>query len=92
MGEMMTVRTSIKWRGREVQNPVLRKLLGSAAILLGLLSLCWWLVCIVFVFAMSPLLVPLHFALKAVGRRGFVAYKDDGTFVIEVSRRGFKRV
>jgi hypothetical protein len=78
--------TSVKFRGREVQDPVLRKLVIA---LLVVMAAVFWVLFLV----LSPLLLITHFALKAVGRHGFVYRTLDGrNYSIAVDSRGFRKV
>jgi hypothetical protein len=85
------VNTSVKWKGREVQYPVLRVVRGTIVALGGLLPLCGGLAVGVLLCALSPLLAILHFILKAMGRRGFIT-RANGDIKIDVSSSGFHKV
>jgi hypothetical protein len=77
-------RTSITFRGREVRNPLARKLVVIWVILL--MMVVWSLV-----LALSPLIILTHYVLRATGRHGFV-YHTRTTYSIKVDARGFRRV
>lgn len=68
----------IRWNNREVENPILRPLVAVGAFV-GLI-----------VFA--PIWLPLDWALKLTGRRGFMSTSEDGTFTVLLEPEGFRRV
>jgi hypothetical protein len=81
--------TSIKWRGREVEHPVLRALVATWAVLMVILGLI--LIALTFL-VFIPLSIPVHFLLKLCGRRGFVKWDATHTnFSYEIGRDGFRR-
>jgi Flp pilus assembly protein TadB len=88
-----TVRTSVKFRGKEVRQPVLRVLLGSFLAIIWLVGmLLWFITMILYVavlVALSPVLILIHFVLRATGRVGFV-YRSPGKVRIVVSATGFR--
>lgn len=82
---------SVKFRDREVHHPLLRKLVtvfvltsAAVAVPLGIAWLFLWMF-------LTPVWLPLHFALKALGRRGFVEQSPSG-LKIDVSLNGFRKV
>lgn len=85
---------SVKWNGREVQNPILRKLVvlfvvvwAIVAIPLGILGAILGIVlCVV----LPPVTLPLDVVLKALGRRGFFRQEGSG-FNYAIDHRAFGR-
>lgn len=85
---------SVKWNGREVQNPILRKLVvlfvllwipvGLAGALLG------FILCIGLCVVLPPVTLPLDVVLKALGRRGFFRQEGSG-FNYAIDHRAFGR-
>lgn len=75
---------SIKWRGREVQNPVLR-FLTAAIVTVGV---AFGMIVLVLTL---PLTLPLHFVLRLFGRRGFATITEEGGITYAVELEGFKR-
>lgn len=73
---------SVKWNGKEIQNPVLRA--TTAALVIGLNTLM-----VVVLIVLSPLLLLGHLLLRAAGLRGF-AYEDPkGSLHIDISGNAF---
>lgn len=87
-------KTSIKWNGAEVHNPLLTALLKlGMALGVGFVFLVVILMILLTMLVLAiviPLSVPLHFLLKLLGRRGFVVSEDD-SFSYEVTREGFRK-
>jgi hypothetical protein len=77
-------RTSITFRGREVRNPLARKLVVVWVILF--MVVVWSLM-----LALSPLIILTHYVLCATGRHGFV-YRAGSSYSINIDARGFRRV
>jgi hypothetical protein len=73
----------LTWRGREITHPILRLLVGSAAIFLALLA-------VVLVVVTLPMTLPLDRILKRFGRRGFLLDSTSGVSY-EVTLGAFKR-
>lgn len=79
---------SVQFRGKEVRNPVLRKVVGTIVIVIGVpLTLLMFALMI----ALSPLIILTHYVLRACGRKGFV-FNDGNHFAISVNAQGFRRV
>lgn len=73
--------TTATYKGREVRNPALR------ALILGGMFLV-----LVMLFLLGVMSLPLHFALRAAGRRGFVNWSaDHSSFTYDMDKRGFGR-
>jgi hypothetical protein len=79
--------TSVKWRGREVENPILRKLVGVYAIVMATFGMVF---VIVFFVIVMPLSYPFHLLLRVFGRKGFVEW-DGRNFSYNIGKEGFKR-
>ena len=56
------------------------------------MAICWTVIVIALLCVMSPLLVVIHFALKATDRRGFIVYTPNGGIKIDVSGNGFRKI
>lgn len=78
---------SVKWNGKEVENPILRVLVliwVAGSVTFGIL-------CLVLVFAIViPLSIPVHFILKLCHRRGFVKLEGN-SFSYDVGLDGFRK-
>jgi predicted small lipoprotein YifL len=85
---------SIKFRGKEVRNPVLRAILGAVLAVLGVLTaVISVLVAALAVLALvitSPVWILVHFALTACGRKGFIQ-RSPGHINIKVGADGFRK-
>jgi len=95
------MRTSIKFRGKEVQNPIIRMILTFLTIMFGYFALItgyfvpflgfvMWILIVGLFLVSSPITIPLHLALRALGRRGFIEMKN-GEVIIEISGKGFQK-
>lgn len=93
--------TSIKFNGKEVRNPILRGLAITAAVLvvvgfpfllIGIWGLSLGLIAVGVGIAIpiALLTIPLHFILRALGRRGFYTY-DERTLSWEVNSKVFAK-
>lgn len=90
--------TSIKYNGKEVQNPLARRVI-MVVLLLALLSLGvvfffvgFALPVIFLIFlALFVLSIPLHFILRVLGRRGFYANNSNGGFSWIIGTNSFAR-
>jgi hypothetical protein len=79
---------SVTFRDKEVQNPVLRILIGISAIFMVLLGV---VLMIISLFIIIPLSIPVHFLLRVCGRAGFTDHHSDGTFSYNVTTAGFHK-
>jgi hypothetical protein len=70
----------VKWRGRVLRNPVVLGLATVAAALLGM-----------FAILVVAATLPLHFALRATSRRGFVQRPRRGLPRYVLSRIAFRK-
>lgn len=88
----------VEFRGKEVTNPVLRALaagviLPIAAVVSIFGAIFAFIVPVLVIVVFSPVLVPLHFILRALGRKGFMEYnRETDYFTITVNRAAFQRV
>ena len=69
-----------KWNGRKIYNP-----LG----ILAMIAIGFPLV-VVTLLVTSPITVPLHFALKRMGRKAFMRYEGRSAEIV-LDRTGFER-
>lgn len=78
---------SVKWRGEEVQNPILRVLFIIAIIpaMTALIVICLPLMVVLFFLSL-----PVHGGLLLFGRKGFVVCEGD-TYSYTVGWQGFER-
>lgn len=80
--------TSIKFNGREVQNPILRKLVAVSAILSVVVILP---LAMVFLFAIGlPLILILNWPLKAMGRYGTIRETANGGLELKLDAKAFR--
>lgn len=95
------MRTSIKFRGKEVQNPIIGGILILLLIIVGYFGIMMGPFMIFLGLTMTYLIlglfvafllitIPLHLSLRALGRRGFIEMKNDG-ISIEISGKGFQK-
>lgn len=87
---MMNTNISIKFRNREVRNPVLRVIWGFVLAILALLMGLFWLVGMFLLVILSPVIFLLHLTLRASGRKGFVS-RSRGELNINVGIDGFRK-
>lgn len=93
-GVAMSDNLSIKWRDREIENPLMRKI----AIVVGIpiFALCagaailMLFAGVVLLFTVCVVTFPLHLALRLCGRRGFVT-SENGSLTYSPSWAGFRR-
>lgn len=86
-----TGRTSIRFRGREVENRMLGKLAGAGAVLMGLFAVLLGLFSVLHgLFAVVVGLL-LDVPLKLIGCRGCVSHDFDGTLSVHLSTSSFRR-
>lgn len=94
-------RSSVRYNGREVENPVMRVVVAVVAMTLavGVLGIALFAIlpAVTFIFGLFVLLgavvlasLPLHFLLRALGRRGFVE-RSSGSVKVEISSKGFHK-
>ena len=65
-------------------------LLGVFDIILGILGIVIGIFMMVLVIVLTPLLLPFHFLLRALGRRGFIII-NEGEFYFEISSETFRK-
>lgn len=81
---------SVKWNGREVQNPILRKLVVLFVLLWIPVGLAGALLGFILCIGLLPVTLPLDVVLKALGRRGF--FRQEGSsFNYAIDHRAFGR-
>lgn len=78
---------SIMWGEREVENPILRFLVGTTAMLGAMLGLLMAMLA----FVLIPVTLPLHVLLKALGLRGFTEISEDGSMSYKIDRNAFRK-
>ena len=96
---------SVKINGKEVQNPILRGLVITIAVLfvtlivifipfllVGVLGLSFGIIAagIGLAILVASLTIPLHFILRLCGRRGFFT-RDGNTYTWAVNANGFTK-
>jgi len=86
----VTRSASVQFRGREVQNPVLRVLIVLFLAILVPVSMLWVLIIVALLIVLSPVLLPAHFVLRALGRKGFVR-RDGDTISIIIDNTALER-
>ena len=75
---------------REIRNPIAKVVIGVPLIAFGMVMLVVGMIVLAVVIVVgAPLWVPLHFVLRAFGRRGFVTTHDG--LKINLSHEGFYR-
>lgn len=74
---------NIKYRGREIQNPILRKVAFT-------LMTIWIVVFVTLMIISSPLWLLIHFLLRIAGLRGFIQ-TGDGEVSLIFTADSFKR-
>ncbi len=97
---------SVQRNGREVENPILRRLVAFGAMALGflrsfgnflaiLLVLIGIALSVILDFVVSAILIfltfPFHLLLRVLGRKGFLTTVRDGRFSYTVNLEGFRR-
>lgn len=85
----MTVerRFSVKWGGREVEQPVARAAVAALAVCGAVLAVLFALFAVV---VLSPLCLVLHPLFRLAGRRGTVR-RDGDVLTITLDREAFRR-
>lgn len=81
-----------KWNDKEVTSPLGRFLVALIMIVALVVLIPIIILMIVALVILTPILIPLHFILRAVGRRGFATRKPNGAFSIKVDADAFKRI
>lgn len=89
-GRKVTRTLSIKFKDREVHNPVLRVLLGILLAVAWLVMMLLWYVMVALMIVLSPVLATLHLILLACGRNGFVYRSGDKTS-IQIDSASFRK-
>jgi hypothetical protein len=64
-------RYSIKYKGKEVENSVIRGLI----IIFGMFAMVCALILTVGVLCLLPILIPIDILLKMLGKKGFITYR-----------------
>ena len=82
--------TEVTFFGKEIQNPVLRRVAIVVLVLWGCIMIPLGICMAAFGLAMMPVYYVVHILLRAVGRKGFVD-KGPTHFNFTVSREGFQR-
>lgn len=82
----------MKFNDKEVDNVFLQFLVALLASVVILLVFAGVLVMLGIMMITFPIWLPLHFALKHYGRRGFIIPHDNGKFSIELTPDGFKKI
>ncbi|MBS1895468.1 MAG: hypothetical protein JST59_29565 [Actinobacteria bacterium] len=85
---MNRVRWNVEWRGREVENPILRPLVAFAAIAVGCLGAS---MAIARAAILVPASLPVHLLLRALGRKGFLTRREGSRFSYRVDLEGFRK-
>ena len=86
----MTRSVNITFRGKEVHNPLLRKLIVSIVIPVASVAILLVPIAMILVVLLSPVWVPMHLVLKAFGRRGFVVHEGQ-SMQIDINLAGFRK-
>lgn len=81
---------SIKFREKEVQNPLGRIAVALFVSVWSVLGIALSGLVMFMLLIMSPVLVPLHYALVRTGRRGFVT-SPYPYFKVEISAAAFRK-
>lgn len=81
----------ITYEGETVRGPALSRLATLLAPLAVLGGTFMFLCSLLLVFVLLPVLLPLHFLLKACGRRGFATENEGGTVNYVISGAGFRK-
>jgi Zn-dependent protease len=88
-------KTSVTWNGQEVHGRFKRPAVAALAVAGGIVAACAGIAVTVLGFlllvALSPAIAIVHFALRAMGRNGFVTWGEDGSFSLEVPGHGFEK-
>ena len=92
---VMPTTTRVTFNNREVQNPALRVLLVTAAIIIAasptIVAAAVTIIVPTMLVILSPVLYLVHRILVATGRRGFVS-RSGKSLEIEVSAQGFRKL
>jgi type IV secretory pathway component VirB8 len=75
---------SIKFNGKEIRNPLLRAVASLFTLLVAGMV-------IVVTVLLLPVIIPVHFLLRAVGRRGFAQIVND-KLDINMGAKAFKQI
>ena len=86
---MKRVQWNVEWRGREVENPVLRPLVAFAAVAVGCLAAS---MAIARAAIVIPASLPVHLVLRALGRKGFLTTREGLRFSYRVDLEGFRKL
>jgi len=91
----MDEKLSITYKDKEIENKLARALCIIFAVpIVGFLLVAvvaMMLIAIPLMCLMAIISLPLHLALIAAGRRGFVEHTDDGGLSYSVASKGFER-
>ncbi|MDB5164362.1 MAG: hypothetical protein JWS12_980 [Candidatus Saccharibacteria bacterium] len=82
----------VKFKGKEVQNPILRTLLGLLGAALALIGAVLAMAAVALSVVLLPVIVPVHYLLRWRGRKGFLIKEPDGRISIDLSFAGFHKL
>jgi hypothetical protein len=93
---------SVQWKGREIENPILRFLVGFCAMVLSFVALMAAMLAIplsvimgvlgVLVMAvLIPVSFPLHLVLRLLGRKGFLSTGESEGFSYVIDTDAFRK-
>lgn len=87
---------SVKYGNREIKNPVLRGAVVSGAIVFGgVMVIALIPLVVILAIVLSPIMLPLHFILKAMGRKGCYRRTETETeckIEVTIDRESFSKM
>lgn len=81
----------VKYKGREVCNPLARVLITIFALCYAAVAIAFGVALVLLSLVVLPITLPLHLLLRLFGRRGFFYVKPGGTFTYAIGPGAFGR-
>ena len=90
----MKERITWRWRGREVYHPLAKVGIAVAMVVMLPIGFLTMVVVVAITIVTLPISIPLHFVLKAMGRKGFLRHEVKGlkeSIRIVLDHTGFQK-